>query len=287
MKTNTNGVPTAHICTNRNRLKTYGDSIYLQDKTNFEIELFNPLTKRVLVKIEIDGMTISPSGLILNPGQRAYLERWIDNDRKFQFSTYEVDNDQESKAAIADNGRVKVTFYEEQAKYFNTNYVVQPVVYEPVRPIVIPYTPYWTTTPFIYGSSGNIITNGNPNVGTVTTSFSVGNLTLTGCNSYTSNAINISGDDVNCNYTSNVCCDSVAAGSLETGRTEMGGKSDQKFLESNGNFNSWEISSYEWKLLPESQKPVEISKLREYCPGCRNRIRKQTWKFCPSCGEEL
>jgi len=38
---------TAHITRNRNRSKIYGDSVYLKDGENFEIELFNPTTARV------------------------------------------------------------------------------------------------------------------------------------------------------------------------------------------------------------------------------------------------
>jgi hypothetical protein len=40
-----------------------------------------------------------------------------------------------------------------------------------------------------------------------------------------------------------------------------------------------------FKILPLSQ--VEASQIRQYCPECRCRIRKSSWKWCPQCGEEL
>lgn len=270
------GVPSAHVTVNRNRLKNYGNKVYLKHGTNFEIELFNPLTKRVLVKIEIDGMAISSTGLILNPGQRAYLERWIDNDRKFLFSTYEIENSPEAKAAIANNGRVKISFYEEQNKSFIVSYNPNPNWWH--------CTPYYggTSVPYVYGSSGNIVTTVNS-----PSTFTLGGGTTTNaffCS--TSGVRGSAGPNGDAGLELNDTA-SLDMSSVETGRTEMGEQSNQQFGTSFGDFNYWTVADIEWQILPESQKPVEISKLRQYCPGCRNRIRKETWKFCPSCGESL
>jgi hypothetical protein len=75
--------------------------------------------------------------------------------------------------------------------------------------------------------------------------------------------------------------------SIETGRTEKGSKSNQEFGTSYESFNSFSSEINRMKILPLSQKPVEVSEIRNYCPNCRTRIKKATWKFCPSCGEEL
>jgi predicted component of type VI protein secretion system len=107
-----------NITTNRNRVKTYGSIVYLKDGQKFEIELHNPHTYKVLAKIKLNGYYISSSGLILNPGQRVFLERFLDKDESFIFSTYDVDNTAESKAAIALNGDVEVEYYSQQM--FNT-----------------------------------------------------------------------------------------------------------------------------------------------------------------------
>ena len=104
---------TANITKNRNRAKIYGDSIYLKDGENFEIELFNPSTVRVLAKITINGKQISSSGIVLKPGERVYLERFIDSNNKFVFDTYDVEKSNEALNAIVDNGLIKVEFFEE------------------------------------------------------------------------------------------------------------------------------------------------------------------------------
>ena len=128
-----NVMPTASITVNRNRLKTYGNAVYLKSGTNFEIEIFNPLRSRVLVSIEVDGKLISSTGLVINPGQREYLERWIDEPKKFKFNTYKVENTPEAKRAISDNGKVKVSFYEEANNTFfpSTNTVYENNTWDP------------------------------------------------------------------------------------------------------------------------------------------------------------
>lgn len=106
--------PTANIAVNRNRLKHYGDKVYLKDKTHFEIELFNPKSIKILAKIYLNGVSISSSGIVIRPGQRVFLERWLDESKKFLFETYEVEDSAEAKEAIANNGKLRVEFYDEQ-----------------------------------------------------------------------------------------------------------------------------------------------------------------------------
>ena len=84
--------PTANLAINKNRLKVYNQNskqptYYLKDGTEFQIELFNPKTEPILAKIEINGKLISQSGLILNPGQRVFLDRYIDIAKKFKFES--------------------------------------------------------------------------------------------------------------------------------------------------------------------------------------------------------
>lgn len=110
---NSDPKPTAHITKSRGRLKTYGKNVYLKTGSNFEIELYNPKTTPVLAKIQINGQWLSDAGLIVKPGQRVYLERFIDVAKKFVFETYEVEDSPEARAAIAYNGQVKVFFYDE------------------------------------------------------------------------------------------------------------------------------------------------------------------------------
>jgi predicted RNA-binding Zn-ribbon protein involved in translation (DUF1610 family) len=75
--------------------------------------------------------------------------------------------------------------------------------------------------------------------------------------------------------------------SVETGRVEKGSESDQTFKTVNKNFNIWTVSTSVWKILPESQKPLEKKDLIERCSKCLTKLKKSSWKFCPECGNEI
>jgi hypothetical protein len=108
------GNPTAHITKKKSRLKVYnGHIVFLNDKDNFEFEIHNPKQDSVLVKIKINGEYISNSGVVLKPGQRVFLERFLDTNSKFEFSTYEVENTPQNRSAIELNGMITIEFYDE------------------------------------------------------------------------------------------------------------------------------------------------------------------------------
>jgi hypothetical protein len=239
--------PTAHIAVNRNRLKKYGEQVYLKDKTHFEIELFNSKTVKVLAKIYLDGVLISTAGIVINPGQRVFLERWIDEPKKFLFETYEVDRSAEAKAAIRENGKVKVEFYEQ---VFSSNTTLN----------IIPST--WTYT------SDN---SGQPIYGGITQTSMA----------YFNSAMDIIGQN------SAITRSSITLDSFETGRAEKGEDSNQGFTTDNSSYNSWTCNTVHIQILPESQKPVEVSEIRNYCTNCGTRHKKSSWKFCPSCGTKI
>lgn len=258
---NENKSCSVHVTGNKNRIKHYDDKVYLKDGQHFELEIFNPHQFKVLAKISINGKEISQAGLVVRPGQRIYLERYLDVAKKFKFETYEVEDSAEAKAAIAKNGEVKVEFYYEQNLRGN----------------------YW------YGNSMTINSNNwnssptttiNPNTFFTTsgTNLRGSNVTYTSSNSI--GTISYGGTTVN-----NISM--PVAGSLETGRVEKGAKSNQQFSEENGTYNWWVNETVIVKLLPISAKPVEVSEIRNYCGGCGSRIKKSSWKFCPSCGESL
>jgi hypothetical protein len=244
----TSDSPTANIAVNRNRLKQYGEKIYLKNKTHYEIELFNPKTTKVLAKIYLDGQLISSSGIILNPGQRVFLERWLDEPKKFLFETYEVENSAEAKGAIRENGKVRVDFYDQLI---------------PLSGAYHGAGPNWTYDSFpnqpVYGGS------------TINTVY------------FTSN---VSSDLIGQN-SSVVNTTSIVPSSLETGRSEKGEESNQKFESSYDSFNSWTCNTVHLQILPESQKPVEASEIRNYCTNCGTRHKKSSWKFCPNCGTKI
>jgi len=235
--------PCAYITKNKQRIKQFGQNVYLKDGSEFEIELFNPSRKTVLSKIKINGEFINGGGIILRPGERVFLERYIDVPRKFKFETYTVDSTNETMNAIANNGDVEILFYEEQDIVVNTN---------------LTWNPTYTTNNY------NDVIGG---------SFTTTNLNLKSTFNSTYDTLSFSND--------------VQSKSVETGRVEQGSSSNQSFKTVSKNFNSWTVSTSVWKLLPESQKPIEKKDLIDKCPKCSTKIKKSSWKFCPECGYQM
>jgi hypothetical protein len=77
----------------------------------FQIELFNPEYYSIMAKIKIQGEFISNSGIIIRPGQRIYLERYLDSNNKFKFVTYNIENTTHTQHIIDNNGKIEVFFY--------------------------------------------------------------------------------------------------------------------------------------------------------------------------------
>lgn len=116
--------PLAWVTINKNRQKAYINNYYLNNGTEFEIEMFNPCDVSVIAYISLNGKRISKQGVILKPGVRFFLDRFIEDKKKLRFETYEVDkNDDSVKKAIMHNGDLTIVFYKEKENipYF-TNY---------------------------------------------------------------------------------------------------------------------------------------------------------------------
>jgi hypothetical protein len=275
---------------------------YLEKGQEFQIELFNPTSDVLLAKIILNGKAISQGGLVLNPGQRVFLDRYFDVAKKFLFDTYEVANTTEVKKAIENNGDIRIEFYKE----------ITPVV-----PFVIPQT--WITKTFTYtqpiiptfdsyDSSSNNLRNlsnlSNPketfsSTGTITTNGMVNNTTIAGAAAFTSSVSDRSFGDIP-TYDMSASLDfsptleepapmlkkSIRAKkSIETGRVEQGSYSDQKFKTVNKEFEYFPFHTIEYKLLPISQKinTSEDLNVKRYCTNCGHKLGK-TDKFCSSCG---
>ena len=268
--------PQAWVAIKRNRQKIYNrqgkTQVYLKDGQEFQIELFNPTQTRYLVKFKINGNYQADRGLILNPGQRYFLDRFIDDDKKLEFSTYEVEDTKAAKKAIEKNGLLEVEFYAET--FLHGTIISYPRIYTTPNWS----QPIWTTNPHqFWGGTSNAIFNNAGGSSTLTLAGStVNNIT------YTSGTV-ASGTT----YTSTANFSSVVNdASIETGRVEKGEKSDQKFEEGYGTFGSWASYTTTVQIIPLSQKPAEAQEIRSYCTGCGSRVKKQTWKFCPNCGTE-
>jgi len=237
------GNPTAHITKKKSRLKVYnGHIVFLNDKDNFEFEIHNPKQKSVLCKIKLNGEYISTSGIVLKPGQRVFLERFLDTNNKFEFSTYMIDLTTPNWSAIELNGDVLVEFYDEQQiGTYSGNYI-------------------------------NTCSNVNirsPYHNTFTINTNDFNTTITGISNLTTT--------VNTSYLSK---------SIETGRVEMGDRSDQSFTNSYQNFNYHTCHTVKFKIMPLSTKNKNVEEIRQYCTECGTKVKKN-YKFCPSCGNKI
>ena len=260
--------PEAYVTKGKNRLKQHGESVYLDDQDQFEIELFNPKNTSVLAKIKINGNYISSRGLVVKPGQRVHLDRYIDEAKKFLFSTYEVSGTNEQvKEAIQYNGLVEIEFYDEEIPrtVFGGSFG------QPYNQNIF----YYSSNPII-GGSPTYGGSGTPTVNWNTVTCSTANLANS---TFTSS---VGGDDVRIKTTK-----ASLSKSIETGRVEKGDDSDTKLKNVNMDFSYFTSHKVTWRILPNSQKPVEVSQLRNYCTGCGTRVKKSNWKFCPSCGSEI
>ena len=253
------GKPTAHITKKKSRLKVYnGHLVFLNDKDNFEFELHNPKQKSVLVKVKLNGEYISTSGIVLKPGQRVFLERFLDSNNKFEFSTYKVKDTSENRSAIDLNGDVRIEFYDEQTS--RNNFAISSgTIYG---------------NGLVYGSStGGYV----PHFGTtISTTGGVGYSTTTSTYN-TSNATFTSSVDMNVLSSKK---------SIETGIVEKGNESNQSFTNSYQDFNYYTSHEVNFKIQPSSTKNKTTEDIRQYCTECGIKT-KTNFKFCPSCGNKL
>lgn len=253
----------ASVCVKRNQVKVYnstsnGGDVYLQDGQEFEIELYNPTQKTVAAKIILNGIAQQHS-IVLKPGQRAYIERYPDEPKKFKFDTYVVDNTSETQEAIANNGTLRVEFYDEY-----------------IPPVTYTNNFFNQQYPFTFTSGTALLRSSSVEKGGV------------GPMSFQSRAM--MGD---ARLSNNIGASSVdwmeQTASLqemkETGRIEKGARSNQNFSSYSGSFNTYYTWTTEFKLLPLSQKPLEVKDLAQYCTDCGTK-NKKGWKFCPSCGNK-
>jgi hypothetical protein len=241
-----------------------GNTVFLNDKDNFEFEIHNSKQKSVLVKIKLNGEYISTSGVVLRPGQRVFLERFLDSNNKFEFSTYEVNNTSENRSAIDLNGDVRIEFYDEQLS--RNNFAISSgtiygngLVYGSVN-----NGPYYGTT---------ISTTGGVGYSTTTSTYNTSNATFTS----SVNSVDLNSPRIK---------KSIVTGRVVTGRVEKGESSNQNFTNSYDNFNYNVAHQVTFKILPLSNKNKTTQDIRQYCTECGTKA-KLNFKFCPSCGNKL
>lgn len=266
-------VPSAVITSNHNELKLYqGNVVYLNDGDNFELRFFNPLQEKIGVEIIFNGIRKGDGYLVLNPGQDLTLDRFLNEQRKMLFETYKIDgNNKESVEAIEKNGLITFNFYKEEyyynyntLKYFsnvNCNNRIYNYDYNNIYD-----TNVYNTN--ITSDINNVNTTNNKNIKYNST-----------CNEYSEYmAENIDISNVRSKFLSK---------SIETGRIEKGEKSNQDLKNVNVNFSYSSFHSLTYKIMPTSTMNRESTEIRQYCSECGYRLRKSTWKYCPSCGQKI
>ena len=271
----------AAVAVNKSLLKeyqtSYGRTVYLDKDSEFQIKLFNPTTETIAAEVFVNEKSLGEK-IIIRPGQLIWLERYLDEAKKFRFDTYEVDASvEEVKQAIRNNGDIKVKFYKEKQHYNWTRGFHDLINYQYCGKVEINSAPNWNNTDIICSTND-----------------------LTGI-SNTSNIATI--DSYSCNYSTTYNADGTIdtacstrpykvkkrgiSQPTETGRVEKGGYSNQRFTTIDLDIESWPFATEEIKLLPKSQKPVYKEDLEKlYCPECGRKV-KTKFKYCPFCGEKL
>lgn len=246
------------IAKNKSLLKEYQNrTVYLKDGDEFQIMLFNPTEFKIGAKIKINGSEI-PNMVVLRPGERIWLDRYLDINRKFKFSTYTVDKTNEALNAIRYNGTIEISFYYENTKRndimicdsINTPYIS--------NDNIITTSP--KTYPITWGTTSSISTE----IPTVSTAY------------YTYTTLECKSE---CNAKN-----AKNSKDLETGRIEKGGISDQLFDKDYSDFSYYAFKTETIKILPISQKPYNKKDIeKKYCAECGRKLNPK-FKYCPKCG---
>lgn len=280
--------PMAYITVNKGRTKIKKDKfVYLENGTEFEIELHNPTQTTVLAKISINNKLISYSGIVLRPGERVFLERYLDTPNRFKFETYTVGgNSEEVKKAIELNGLIKIDFYNEDTTptYPNPTLTLNSGTY--TGPTWTTTTnPTWTLGDMTYTTSTSDMSRSFGGASTSSTMYfsnSVGS-TLTGS---LSTPISASASSAPAPTPNKVRSKKSL---VETGRVEQGSHSSQSFQTVNKKFYYYTTNVVEYHIKPVSQMLMDVkdvNKMNKYCTKC-GRKSKQNDNFCAGCGNRF
>lgn len=286
----------AKIAKNKSLLKEYkvnnNRTVYLSDGDEFQIQFFNPYNYVFCCQIKIDGDVLS-NRLVIKPGERVWLERFMDKNNKFLFKTYHVNgNNQEVLEAISENGNVEVSFYKEKKHKDNflqfcdlLNYNKQPKVEINSNVLKNANTINTSVTDlnnyYKYDYCGSTTDCYRSTTKSIATLDSYGTFTST---VDTDCKVNYNVDDNSHGRSFGNLNKKVIDKSIETGRVESGSYSNQKFEYCNYEFEWAPFKTETIKILPQSQKYVSNNDLqKKYCVNCGRKL-KQEFTYCPHCG---
>lgn len=275
---NLNFVEMAKVAVDKKLCKEYRDAskgdnnfiVYLNDGDEFQIQLFNP-TNRVIgakIKFKDEHRSSQDSLVVLKPGERVWLERFLDCHDKFIFNTYEVSNSSQVMEAIKDNGDLTIEFFYESENRSRGITVSQPTILFS-QPLCEQTYYCGDVVPAITSSACDSISS----LGFSSTS--------TYCSASTATAATAKGISGSPRKLSK------KAESVETGRVEHGSYSDQSFKNVYYDFEYWPFYTKVVKLLPTSRKQYSDSDLKKvYCTNCGKKLSPK-FRFCPACGTKV
>ena len=281
--------PSAIITSGGSEKKIYqGGQIFINDGDNFEIRFFNPSSEKIGVEILFNGQKKNDGLLVLKPGEDIILDRFLGEKKKMRYETYTIDggNDAAVKAAAV-NGLVEFRFYREKSTGFTTFNTTNSNsrCYNSV----------------IQGYSGTTVSGSNNTTIGINRSFTSNyqspgvfccdydSYTTTSSANYKDYSVG-SLDSTSLENTSGKVYRSKSVKKLnvlETGRIEKGPESSQDLKTVDVDFESNPFHIITYQLKPNSQRPTEITEIRNYCTKCAYRVRKSSWNFCPKCSEKL
>ena len=285
----TNYEKLARLAINKSLLKEYSNSsneriVYMNNNTEFQIQIFNPYTYTIGVRFEFnDKSTYSYQLLVLRPGERVWLDRYLDKQSKLLFSTYEVGTSEDVKKAIASNGKINIKFYKEKEIPVQTYQVTTSNVW--YGPSVL-YSSGLDNCILEHSTCGNRASiNSDINFcnSALTATTNDAQYTAVTSASYSNDELGLGNYNYNYKDTTQINC-KLNSNKMETGRIENGSHSNQEFNTVNNEFESWPFKTEEIQILPSSRKPVTSQDLeKKYCYNCGRKLN-QKFKFCPFCG---
>ena len=267
----------AKIAISKNLIKEYKSSnsertVYLNDGTEFQIYLKNPYQTHLGIKISVNNKSIG-NMLVLRPGQSFWLDRFLNDNKKFLFSTYNVENTAEMKYATNNNGKVKIEFYHEKEETPYTC-VIGPLKTNFGCPDIVTTATYNSDTINTCRSSKSFNNPINTCCYSTVTIESSANAAANSALASTLYDTSVSAKNTNDSY-------------LETGRVEKGGVSRQEFECCDIQFDYYAFKTENILILPTSRKQIRAEETRRrYCSQCGKKVNPKD-KFCSNCGAKL
>jgi len=238
--------PSVNLLIHNNQLKQYpNNTFYLKDKTEFSIMFTNSNQCKIACELSFNGKSQS-NRLVLLPNSTVKLDRYLDDNKKFVFDIYQVDNNEVVKTIIKDNGTLRIRFFSENVLTFVSSsmprYTYLNNTFDEMNSRCDLYTQCCSSNTLSTGNS-----NSRSTIKTNSSQIETGRIAI--------------GSESNQLFDTDYSTyNTVPYGSID--------------------FNLLPVNK---EPKPESKNVVFNS--RVYCTGCGKRL-KSSWAYCPQCGQK-